>query len=438
MTRGTLRVLLGAAPGVGKTYAMLQEGHQLAAEGRDVVLALVETHDREPTAALVDGLEMVPRRGFTHRGVQLSDMDLAAVLARAPEIALVDELAHTNVGTGGNEKRWQDVHALLDAGIDVISTVNVQHIESLGDVVRDITGAAQRETIPDAVLRAADAIELVDLTPQALRARLGEGLIYPPGRIDAALSNYFRLGNLTALREIALLWLADEVDSALEKYRAEHGISTRWETRERVMVALTGGAGGRDAAAPRGAHRRAQQRRGTLRGACHGPRRAARRAPQGAGGPAPARRTARRHLPPGDRRGRSGRAGRVRAGLQRHAAGHRRLAPLQAGHGADRARHRGGHRAPERGHRRAHGQPRGRRLRAPAAALPRGADPGPDARRVRAGAARRAAADLVPDAGCRPRTTPSPSTCSPTSCWWSSWRWSAGSSPRSLPRCSPG
>ncbi|GAA1498397.1 DUF4118 domain-containing protein [Paeniglutamicibacter kerguelensis] len=244
MTRGTLRVLLGAAPGVGKTYAMLQEGHQLAAEGRDVVLALVETHDREPTAALVDGLEMVPRRGFTHRGVQLSDMDLAAVLARAPEIALVDELAHTNVGTGGNEKRWQDVHALLDAGIDVISTVNVQHIESLGDVVYDITGAAQRETIPDAVLRAADAIELIDLTPQGLRARLGEGLIYPPGRIDAALSNYFRLGNLTALREIALLWLADEVDSALEKYRAEHGISARWETRERVMVALTGGEEG--------------------------------------------------------------------------------------------------------------------------------------------------------------------------------------------------
>lgn len=244
MTRGTLRVMLGAAPGVGKTFAMLQEGHRLADEGRDVVLALVETHEREPTAALVTGLELVPRCEFTHRGVSLGDMDLAAVLARAPEIALVDELAHTNVGTGGNEKRWQDVHQLLDAGIDVISTVNVQHIESLADVVRDITGATQRETIPDSVLRAADAIELVDLTPQGLRTRLGEGLIYPPGRIDAALSNYFRLGNLTALREIALLWLADEVDSALEKYRSEHGISTRWDTRERVMVALTGGEEG--------------------------------------------------------------------------------------------------------------------------------------------------------------------------------------------------
>lgn len=244
MKRGTLRVLLGAAPGVGKTYAMLEEGHQLAAEGHDVVLALVETHDREPTAALVPGLEMVPRRSFEHRGVLLHDMDTAAVLARAPEIALVDELAHTNVGTNGHEKRWQDVQQLLEAGINVISTVNVQHIESLGDVVREITGAAQRETIPDAVLRGADAIELIDLTPQALRARLGEGLIYRPGRIDAALSHYFRLGNLTALRELALLWLADEVDSALERYRAEHGISSRWETRERVMVALTGGEEG--------------------------------------------------------------------------------------------------------------------------------------------------------------------------------------------------
>lgn len=244
MRRGTLKVLLGAAPGVGKTYAMLQEGHQLLSEGKDVVLALVETHEREPTAALVSGLELIPRKHFTHRGVHLSDMDLASVLARAPQIALVDELAHSNVGSGGNAKRWQDVDELLTAGIDVISTLNVQHIESLADVVQEITGVAQREMIPDAVLRAADAIELIDLTPQGLRERLGEGLIYPPGRIDAALSNYFRLGNLTALRELALLWLADEVDSALEKHRAEHGISTRWETRERVMVALTGGEEG--------------------------------------------------------------------------------------------------------------------------------------------------------------------------------------------------
>ena len=244
MRRGTLRVLLGAAPGVGKTYAMLQEGHQLLSEGKDVVLALVETHEREPTATLISGLELIPRKHFSHRGVELSDLDLAAVLARAPQIALVDELAHSNVGNGKNAKRWQDVDELLAAGIDVISTLNVQHIESLADVVQEITGVTQRETIPDAVLRAADAIELIDLTPQGLRERLGEGLIYPPGRIDAALSNYFRLGNLTALRELALLWLADEVDSALEKYRAEHGISSRWETRERVMVALTGGAEG--------------------------------------------------------------------------------------------------------------------------------------------------------------------------------------------------
>ena len=361
-----------------------------------MVLALVETHDREPTAALVDGLEMVPRRVFTHRGVQLSDMDLAAVLARAPEIALVDELAHTNVGTGGNEKRWQDVHALLDAGIDVISTVNVQHIESLADVVRDITGAAQRETIPDAVLRAADAIELVDLTPQALRARLGEGLVYPPGRIDAALSNYFRLGNLTALREIALLWLADEVDSALEKYRAEHGISTRWETRERVMVALTGGEEG-ETLLRRGARIAARSSGGEL-SAVHVT------APDGLLAAHPKVLADQRLLV--ERLGgsyhqvigedvpaalvefaRASNATQLVIGASRRS----KLATALTGPG-----HRGGHRAAERGHRRAHGQPRGRGPRAPAAALPRRADPGPDARRIRAGAARRAAADLVP------------------------------------------
>jgi len=244
MKRGRLRVLLGAAPGVGKTYTMLEEGRRLRDEGRDVVVAFVETHGRAATAAMVDGLEVVPRRHEEHRGLALEEMDVDAVLAREPEIALVDELAHTNAPGSRHPKRWQDVEDLLAAGIDVISTVNTQHIESLGDVVLEITGAQQRETIPDAVLRAADQIEVVDLAPQALRDRLAGGLVYPAERIDAALSNYFRLGNLTALRELALLWLADEVDQALKAYRAQHGITGKWEARERVVVALTGGPEG--------------------------------------------------------------------------------------------------------------------------------------------------------------------------------------------------
>ena len=244
MSRGRLLVLLGAAPGVGKTFAMLEEGRRLALAGKDVVVAVVETHGRAATLALVDGFEVVPRRELEHRGVALSEMDLDAVLARAPEWALVDELAHTNAPGSANAKRWTDVETLLASGINVMSTVNVQHIESLNDVVQQITGVVPRESIPDAVLRRADKVELVDLTPQSLRDRLGEGLVYPAARVDAALSNYFRLGNLTALRELALLWLADEVDSALQKYRAEEGIDSKWEARERVVVALTGGQEG--------------------------------------------------------------------------------------------------------------------------------------------------------------------------------------------------
>jgi two-component system sensor histidine kinase KdpD len=244
MKQGRLRVLLGAAPGVGKTYAMLEEGRRLRSQGKDVVVAVVETHGRAATKAMTLGFEIVPRAHISHRGVELDEMDLDAVLARAPEYALVDELAHTNAPGLAHEKRWRDVETLLDAGINVISTVNIQHIESLNDVVQQITGVPQRETIPDAVLREADQIEVVDLAPQALRDRLSEGVVYPAARIDAALSNYFRLGNLTALRELALLWLADEVDSSLQKYRSEHGIGQKWEARERVVVALTGGPEG--------------------------------------------------------------------------------------------------------------------------------------------------------------------------------------------------
>ena len=240
MVKGRLRVMLGAAPGVGKTFTMLEEGRRLRDAGKDVVIAVVETHDRKATAALVEGLEIVPRHTVDHRGVELTEMDLAAVLSRNPDIALVDELAHTNAPGSENEKRWQDVQAILDAGIDVMSTVNIQHIESLNDVVHRITGVPQRETIPDAVLRNAEQIEVVDLAPQALRDRLAEGFVYPAARVDAALSNYFRLGNLTALRELALLWLADEVDVALQQYRAAQGIDESWNARERIVVALTG------------------------------------------------------------------------------------------------------------------------------------------------------------------------------------------------------
>ncbi|MGL4257411.1 MAG: universal stress protein, partial [Microbacterium sp.] len=241
MKRGKLRVLLGAAPGVGKTFEMLEEGTRLSAEGRDVVIGFVETHGRAATARQTDGLELVPRALVSYRGVELPELDVDAVLARHADIALIDELAHTNAPGSPHTKRWQDVDLILDAGIDVITTVNVQHIESLNGVVEQITGVTQRETIPDAVVRAADQIELVDLAPQSLRDRLSGGLVYPADRVDAALSNYFRLGNLTALRELALLWLADEVDSALRSYRAEHGIDGTWQARERVVVALTGG-----------------------------------------------------------------------------------------------------------------------------------------------------------------------------------------------------
>ncbi|WP_431977081.1 DUF4118 domain-containing protein [Micromonospora haikouensis] len=244
MPRGELRVYLGAAPGVGKTYAMLEEAQRRAARGTDVVIGLVETHGRPHTAAMVGDLEQVPRRVLDHRGVQLTELDLDGVLARRPEVAVIDELAHTNVPGSRHDKRWQDVRELLDAGITVLTTVNVQHLESLNDVVARITGATQRETVPDAVVRGAEQVELVDMTPEALRRRMAHGNVYGPDRIDAALGNYFRVGNLTALRELALLWLADTVDDQLGAYRAQQGISDTWEARERVVVALTGGPEG--------------------------------------------------------------------------------------------------------------------------------------------------------------------------------------------------
>lgn len=242
--RGRLRIYLGAAPGVGKTFAMLDEGWRRRERGTDVVVGWIDDHGRERTQAQVRDLEVLPRRTIVHRGSTFEELDLDALLARAPEVALVDEYAHTNVPGSRHAKRWEDVEALLDAGIDVISTVNVQHLESLNDTVEAITGVAQRETVPDAVVRAADQVELVDMTPEALRRRLAHGNVYAAERVDAALASYFREGNLGALRELALLWVADRVDEALLAYRERHGIAAPWEARERVMVALTGAPGG--------------------------------------------------------------------------------------------------------------------------------------------------------------------------------------------------
>jgi two-component system sensor histidine kinase KdpD len=264
MTQGTLRIYLGAAPGVGKTYAMLNEGWRRFQRGASVVVGLVEAHARANTAAQVRDLEVVPRRRVEYRDTVLEEMDVDAILARRPQVCLVDELAHTNAPGSRNDKRWQDVEELLAAGIDVISTLNIQHLESLNDVVERITGVTQRETIPDVIVRRADQIELVDMTPEALRRRMAHGNIYPSERIDAALANYFRPGNLGALRELALLWVADRVEESLHDYLADHGITDTWETRERVVVAITGAPSG-DALIRRAA-RMASRGRGELIG----------------------------------------------------------------------------------------------------------------------------------------------------------------------------
>ncbi|MEU7564691.1 sensor histidine kinase KdpD [Streptomyces fradiae] len=245
MGRGRLRIYLGAAPGVGKTYAMLAEAHRRVERGTDCVVGHAESHGRPRTKALLAGLEQVPPRTVERLGTLRTEMDVDAVLARRPAVALVDELAHTNAPGSRNSKRWQDVEDLLAAGIDVVSTVNIQHLESLGDVVEAITGVRQRDTVPDELVRRADQIELVDMSPEALRRRLAHGNIHAPDEVDAALADYFRPGNLTALRELALLWTADRVDERLQQYRRDHSVSAIWGSRERIVVGLTGGPEGR-------------------------------------------------------------------------------------------------------------------------------------------------------------------------------------------------
>ncbi len=266
MARGFHRVYLGAAPGVGKTFAMLNEGVRRHARGEDVAVGWFQEHGRPETTAKLEGLEVVPARRLDYRGVHFEEMDIDALLERKPALALVDELAHTNVPGSRNEKRWQDVEELLEAGISVISTLNIQHLESINDVVERITGVRQAETIPDAVVRRADQIELVDLTPEALRRRLARGDVYAPEKIDAALANYFRPGNLGALRELALLWVADRVEESLDAYMETHDIADTWETRERVVVAISGRHN--DEALLRRAARIAGRMRGELI-ACH-------------------------------------------------------------------------------------------------------------------------------------------------------------------------
>jgi two-component system sensor histidine kinase KdpD len=210
--RGHLKVFIGMAPGVGKTYRMLQEGAAEADNGRDVVIGYIEPHGRDETMAQAEGLETIPRRHLRYRGTPLEEMDLPAVLARKPELCLIDELAHTNAPGVEHEKRYEDVREVIEAGIDVFSTVNVQHLESLNDQVTQLTGARVRETIPDEVLSAADEVVLIDLTPEALIGRLRAGKVYRPERVQAALNNFFKIENLSALRETALRQVAEDVE----------------------------------------------------------------------------------------------------------------------------------------------------------------------------------------------------------------------------------
>jgi two-component system, OmpR family, sensor histidine kinase KdpD len=241
---GRFRIYLGAAAGVGKTYAMLSEGRRRKERGADIVIGFVEPHGRRRTEEMIGDLEVVPREVVAYRGTQLTEMDLDAVLRRHPRVALIDELAHTNVpGSGRHGKRWQDIMEILAAGIGVITTVNIQHLESIADEVERVTGAKVRERVPDWVVREADQIELVDSSPEQLRRRMLHGNIYPPEKVPQALSNFFRTDNLIALRELALRFLADETDDELLERLRQHEAKGVWETCERLVVAVTGAPG---------------------------------------------------------------------------------------------------------------------------------------------------------------------------------------------------
>jgi two-component system sensor histidine kinase KdpD len=241
---GHFRIYLGAAAGVGKTFAMLDEARRRVERGTDVVVGFVECHGRSHTEERVLGLEVVPRKSVDYRGAQFEEMDVDAILARRPQVVLVDELAHTNVpGSGGHEKRWEDVLQLLDAGIDVITTVNIQHLESIADAVEQMTGTQVRERVPDWVMRKANQIELVDSSPEQLRRRMVHGNIYPPEKVPQALTHFFQTDNLVALRELALRFLADETDDELLEHLRRRHSGHVWETAERIMVGVTAAPG---------------------------------------------------------------------------------------------------------------------------------------------------------------------------------------------------
>jgi len=238
-TRGHHKIFLGYAAGVGKTYTMLAEAQRRHSRGEDVVIGFVEPHDRPETIALMEGLEQIPTKKFEYRGSVLQEMDTVAIIDRRPGWVLVDELAHTNAPGARHEKRWQSVEEILNAGINVISTVNVQHFESLNDTVAQITGVRVRETVPDGILDEADEVVLVDITPEALVNRLKRGVVYTPEKVSQALTHFFRRGNLVALRELALRRTAEEVDDDLTQFLQGHDVDKTWGANERVLVAIT-------------------------------------------------------------------------------------------------------------------------------------------------------------------------------------------------------
>lgn len=236
---GELKIFLGYAPGVGKTYSMLNEANRRLQRGQDVVIGYLEAHERAETRGQIGHLPVIPRKKIEYNGVTMEEMDADGIIARKPEYVLVDELAHTNVPGSKHAKRYEDVQDILNAGINVISTLNIQHLESLNDVVRQITGIKVRETIPDNIVNNADEIVVIDITPDALQNRLKRGNIYKDEIVERALKNFFRKGNLNALREIALRQTAEGVDEELNEYMKEHGINDNWYTVERVMVCIS-------------------------------------------------------------------------------------------------------------------------------------------------------------------------------------------------------
>jgi two-component system, OmpR family, sensor histidine kinase KdpD len=237
--RGKHKIFIGMSPGVGKTYRMLEEGHRLRAEGIDVVIGLLETHNRAETIAKAIGLEQVSRQQITWQDVTLTEMDVSAILRRQPQLVLVDELAHTNIPGAEREKRYQDVEELLQAGIDVYSTVNIQHIESLNDTVAQLTGIVVRERIPDRVLETADEVVVVDVTPETLQERLREGKIYAPDKIDRSLNNFFQRRNLAALRELALREVADNIEEETEQANGDALVPASCNIHERLLVCIS-------------------------------------------------------------------------------------------------------------------------------------------------------------------------------------------------------